>query len=912
MSIRDIGPFEILDRLGAGGMGEVFKARDKRLNRFVAIKFLPESASAAARDRFQREALAIAAFNHPHICTLYEIGEDGGQPFLVMELLEGETLHARLARGAVAPPQAVQWGIEISDALQAAHAKGILHRDLKPGNIFVTPRGIKVLDFGLAGFAPNAASSSDEATLAGTAAAFPAAGPLTSPGATLGTAAYMSPEQARGEPLDARSDLFSLGVVLYQVASGQPPFQGRTSVDLAAAILMKTPPPLSTLRADIPPRLDDIVAQCLEKDPELRFQSASELRVSLKRLAGATSSSGAPSSAGPPSSAVPVPPSSAAPQSSPPSAAPPGRRLPWPAWAALAALAGVAAFAAWRWHRSGASPLTSDLAFRQLTYSGQVRDAAISPDGKFLAHVDAGPQGTSLHLLSVANGSDVQIMPPEAGCCTAPSFSPDGSTVYFVEDRTLKMIPVLGGAVRTIAEPVCSGAGVSPDGKQIAYLKVAPFADTLWIAQPDGTQARQLNDPQPDGYDSRCWTNGPFYPDAPVWSPDGKTIAVERGSGSSVDIHETLVNVSDGKARPFGPNLDQSTSDIAWLPDGSGLLLALSRPWVNPSQVWELRFSDGALTQLTHDLQGFDRVTLAAQAGGDIALVHSNPQFSVWQQTQPGGGFEQLPGGGANQDGFLGVAWMPDGKIMSVRYIAAHSQLWLEGSGATAQQVPVSNLPAIVQEMQSTPDHQLILQGINPGGTWAVYRMDPQGGALVNLTQNLEILHPGVIDGGKSVAFLNIFGDNRVSHQQLWSVPLAGGPAKPVSPQQIYTNFVLPTPDQQHVLVLAVRGNNGTVASVSLNGTSQDLKVRDYRGRFDQPHALTPDGKALVSVVTDGSASNLWAAPLDGSPPSQLTHFNDLLIASYAFARDGRLAISRGTQNSDVVVASGLGIAHGH
>ncbi|HET9783608.1 MAG TPA: serine/threonine-protein kinase, partial [Terriglobales bacterium] len=213
---RQIGPFELLDPLGAGGMGEVFKARDTRLNRFVAIKFLPEAASDIARERFQREAQAIGSLNHPHICTLHEVGDDHGRPFLVLELLEGETLFHRLQRGPVPMPQLAQWGAEIADALQAAHAKGILHRDLKPANIFITPRGsVKVLDFGLAQFAQAAAAGADTMTS-------PGAAPLTAPGTTMGTWAYMSPEQARGEPTDARSDIFSCGVVLYEMAGGQP------------------------------------------------------------------------------------------------------------------------------------------------------------------------------------------------------------------------------------------------------------------------------------------------------------------------------------------------------------------------------------------------------------------------------------------------------------------------------------------------------------------------------------------------------------------------------------------------------------------------------------------------------------------------------------------------------------------
>ncbi|MGH9467020.1 MAG: serine/threonine-protein kinase [Terriglobales bacterium] len=253
---REIGSFEVLERLGAGGMGEVFRARDTRLNRFVAIKFLPEAASAQARERFQREALAIAALNHPNICTLYEVGEYNGEPFLVMDLLEGETLQARLRKGAAGAPQVTQWGAEIADALEAAHAKGILHRDLKPGNIFITQRGsAKVLDFGLAQFALAEAADAEAPTITTPAAH---RGPLTTPGTTMGTYAYMSPEQARGEATDARSDLFSLGAVLYEAAAGKPAFTGRTTADLNAAVLTFTP------QAAGAGRLDDIIGRCLE------------------------------------------------------------------------------------------------------------------------------------------------------------------------------------------------------------------------------------------------------------------------------------------------------------------------------------------------------------------------------------------------------------------------------------------------------------------------------------------------------------------------------------------------------------------------------------------------------------------------------------------------------------------------
>ncbi|MGH3181996.1 MAG: serine/threonine-protein kinase, partial [Streptosporangiaceae bacterium] len=234
---RSIGPFEVLERLGAGGMGEVYKARDRRLNRFVALKFLPEAAAEAARERFQREALAIAALNHPHICTLYEVGDDHGQPFLVLELLEGETLKARIRRGPLDAEQLLDWSVQITDALDAAHRKGVLHRDLKPETIWIAPGGhVKVLDFGLARLESEVTGG--EATA------------LTSPGMAMGTVPYMSPEQARGQALDARSDLFSFGSVFYEMASGRPAFPAANAADSIAAVLRGQPQKLSQLRPE--------------------------------------------------------------------------------------------------------------------------------------------------------------------------------------------------------------------------------------------------------------------------------------------------------------------------------------------------------------------------------------------------------------------------------------------------------------------------------------------------------------------------------------------------------------------------------------------------------------------------------------------------------------------------------------
>lgn len=924
--------YQIVNLIGEGGMGEVYLAKDTILGRRVALKVLPAFVSKDPERlrRFTQEARAASRLSHPNVCVVHEVGEtDDGRPFIAMEYIEGMTLRQRIRSQAMKLGDVLDIAIQVADALTAAHESGIVHRDIKPENIVIRPEGfVKILDFGLAKLSERHKSA--------TTTTMPTLLFHSSPGIVIGTAAYMSPEQARGVAVDERTDIWGLGVVLYEMASGRAPFTGETPTDVVVAIVERDQPPISEHVEGTPPELERIVKKALRKDKNERYQIVKEMAIDLRSLrkelertsmlersigpgTGVAGSEYARASTGKDK----IVKTDELKQARTTIHKPVG--ISSRTWIGLAVLGvivlAVAGYGLYKLRARNEPKLRvpfERVEVTKLTTNGNALMGAISPDGKYVAYVTGESGKESLWLRQVDINSNAQLVAPREGRYLGVAFSPDGNYVYFGYAESARndagqiyRLPVLGiGVAATLVELQAGLPALSHDRKRIAFIRFnrGEQTDSLIVANADGSGEQILGTrkwPQRLGWDPLSrpeWAANDQMLMLPIVSFD-PSYSDDTSTNYTVTLFEKdLINGAE-RTIPLSPQKFDELGRVTVFPDGNGVIMLAKAHGAAFVQIWQL-FRDGSQRTLTNDLSDYRELSLRAD-GSALITVQTQTLSRLWllrkNDTKP------APiGSGTSR--YYDLSLAPDNKILYASDASGIADIFeIAVSGSEERQLTSAggrNYAPVV-----SPDNRYLVFHSNRTGVFQVWRANRDGSSPKQITfEATESTWPTFSANGEWIVFQHA---GPKSPYTLWRVPIDGG-----TPEKITDG----------ISIRSTVSPDGKLIAFWYNDAQQSsrwrLKVVHFEGgatfnifdvaptvnvQWDTPLRWSSDGSYLTYIDHAGGIDNIWGQPIAGGTPKQLTNFDDSRIFSFDWAKDGSLVTSRGVITSDVVLIKDAG-----
>jgi eukaryotic-like serine/threonine-protein kinase len=888
LSATTIRRFDVTRLIARGGMGEVYLAKDAVLGRDLALKILRQDLTSDA-DRLQRfiqEARAASALNHPHLIAIYDIGESApkrngvavGPPvlYIAMELVSGETLRALIQERPLELDRTVEYLAQVADALAAAHAAGVTHRDLKPENLMIAEGGYaKVLDFGVAKLRADLFRREDVSH-----------DTSDNRGVVIGTVGYMSPEQAQGQAVDHRTDIFSFGCVLYEAITGRRAFEGATAFAILRRIVENHPAPLTAFVPSTPPALQTIVSKCLAKSPDERYQSMSEVAADLRQVALAIDPR------------VPV------------ARGPRQSRRGSVVFAAI----GLTAFAlAIVWGVVGGGPVVRPpVQIERLTASGTAIDSALSPDGRYLAWVESIGGLQSLKVRQLGEDRSVELVPRAQVGFWGIAFAPNGSRIYYAVKSAdqpagrLFTIGVLGGTPQPLLEGIDSAVTFSPDGGRLAFYRAnhpERGATALITAATDGSDVRAIATTRPPEFFV------PAFFAAPSWSPDGARLAAAVHNSDTGDAALVTIDATTGARQPFATRFKDVTF-TSWMKDGSGILFVADQVDAFrefPRKVWFQPLPAGEPHRVTPDLVEYRNISLRDD-GSAFASIGLDAVYTLWRLPLEGGDPERVAS--ERYDGLLGIAPLNDGRIVVTTGERGNAQLAILDRDGSHREIltreGANTWPAV------TPDGRTIVFVSNRDGQTGIWAMSIDGSAQRLLTHLPRPSWLSVTPDGQFV----VCGSLGQAEPSTWRVSIAGG-----DPAMLAAGIDRPAVSPDGKILAGINsGPNGllTLVTMPMDGSAPPRTLGTIApATANGLMEWTADGQAILystveranvwmqRVPPPGSNARRGGAAPDGGAPVKITNLTDLAIVRGKRTPDGRsLILARGVAQTDAYLVS--------